>query len=71
MALIGLAVGAIALWLRADAVRDDRAAREAAANAARIEHITGAKEIGHGIETLDRDGFDAAIDGLPGRDSAD
>ena len=62
--------GAGVAWLRWDAVRTDRTKQEAADNAAQIEHMKGAKNVDAEIENLGSDRFDAAIDGLPRRDSA-
>ena len=54
-------------WLRWDAVKDERAKQEAAANKARLEHIEGARSVEREIENLGSDGFNDAIDGLPRR----
>lgn len=62
--------GAGVAWIRWDAVRDDRAEQEAAAKAARIEHMKGAKDVETQIENMGADGFDAAIDSMPGRNDA-
>lgn len=66
---VTLAGGGVA-WLRWDAVRSDRAAQDAAENAARIDYMKGAKNVDAQIENLDRDAFDNTIDGLPRRDDA-
>lgn len=55
---IGLAVAAavaVAAWLRIDAVRDERAAREAEAARARLESIEQKREIEHDVRQMDRD----------------
>jgi len=58
-ALVAL-LGAGVWWLRYDAVSDERAAREAAAAKARLEHIEDAKGLRNDAEKLDDDGlFDA------------